>query len=279
MWGIIPLSERGLVDAGLSEKRGRLLEVLGTLDTAAVALSSGVDSTLLLACSVEALGTGNVLALTARSPSVPPAAVTEASDFCHGRGIEHLVVDTREFELPGFDRNPPNRCYLCKREMISAFQKVARSRGIEVVLEGSNADDALTERPGAAAVRELGARSPLMEAGLAKADVRSLAREMGLVVWDKPNAACLCSRFEVGALLEPEALARVDAAEDALRGLGFRQVRVRVRDGGDTARIEVGEDEVARLGDAGTAGEARRAVGALGFGRVEIDERGYRGGR
>ena len=253
----------------------QLLACLRAYGSVAVAFSAGVDSTLLLFAAHEALGQ-RALAITGRSPAVPPAALQEAAGFCAVHGIEHLVIDTHEFELEGFEHNPRNRCYLCKRELLGCCTRVARERGIARVLEGSNASDAQLHRPGFAAVGELGVASPLMQLGFSKADVRATARELGLAAWDKPSAACLNSRFEYGAHLTRQALAQVDAAEEAIRALGFTQVRVRVR--GEEASIEVDPVELARLQQPATAAAAMRALHELGFAQVHIDERGYRTG-
>ena len=253
----------------------QLLACLRSYGSVAVAFSAGVDSTLLLFAAHEALGQ-QVLAITGRSPSVPPAALREAAGFCAEHSIEHLVIDTHEFELEGFEHNPRNRCYLCKRELLGCCTRVAHERGIAQVLEGSNASDAQLHRPGFAAVEELGVASPLMQLGFTKANVRATARELGLAAWDKPSAACLNSRFEYGAHLTRQALTQVDAAEEAIRALGFAQVRVRVRGGG--ASIEVDPAELSRLQRPATAASATRALHELGFAQVRIDERGYRTG-
>ena len=241
----------------------------------AVAFSGGVDSTLLLAVAHDVLG-DNAIAVTARAFSVPAREIDEAQAFCRAEGIRHVLVDTHEFEIEGFDHNPPNRCYLCKKEILSRLIEAAAEQGISTVIDGSNLDDAGDYRPGAAAVAEMQVASPLREAGLTKVDVRALAKERGLSVWNKPAFACLNTRFAFGDLLTPERLAMVDAAEQQLLALGFDQVRVRVQ--GDAARIEVAPGQIECLASA----EVRECVvdsfKQLGFAYVSLDLQGYRMG-
>ena len=259
----------------LQEKLDALKAVLEAKGAIAVAFSAGVDSTLLLDVAHEALGS-NVVAITASSPSVPASEIEEARAFCASRGIDHVVVETHEFDIEGFDHNPPDRCYICKCEILSRIKGAAAERGFDVITEGSNTDDGGDYRPGSKAVEEMGVFSPLREAGLSKADVRELARQRGLAVWNKPAFACLNTRFAYGDLITPERLAMVDAAEKAVRSLGFDQVRVRMRD--STARIEVVPADIVRIAQADVRTRVIDALKELGFDYVSLDLQGYRTG-
>ncbi|MDR1036585.1 MAG: ATP-dependent sacrificial sulfur transferase LarE [Deltaproteobacteria bacterium] len=258
-------------------KRAALASRLAGLGTAAVAFSGGVDSTYLLMECHLALGAGAV-AVTGRSSSFPPRELEAARSFARERGIRHRVMDSEELDEPGFADNPPHRCYICKRGLFTKLRAVADEEGARWVLEASNLDDEGDYRPGLQAVAEMGVLSPLREAGLTKDEIRLLSRDAGLPTWDKPSFACLASRFPYGERITPEALGRVDAAEEYLMSLGVRQVRVRVHDRATLARIEADEDGLAIL----SCPEARRAAHArlleLGFTYVATDMAGYRTG-
>ncbi|MBR6113571.1 MAG: ATP-dependent sacrificial sulfur transferase LarE [Oscillospiraceae bacterium] len=259
----------------LEEKYVRLRENLREMGSAAVAFSAGVDSTFLLKAAHDALGDG-VLAVTVRSVFCPPRETAEAEAFCAREGIRHIVEDVDVLSVPGVKDNPPDRCYLCKKALFTRLWEIARADGARVLAEGSNTDDLKDYRPGRRAVAELGVVSPLLRAGLSKADIRALSRELGLGTWDKPGFACLASRFVHGETLTPEKLAMADAAEQYLLGLGLRQLRVRVH--GDLARIEAEPGDLPRLAEAETAAGIDAYFRSLGFSFVTVDLRGYRTG-
>ena len=256
-----------------NEKWNKLIAGLQELGRVAVAFSAGVDSTFLLKAAHEALGQ-DVIAITGRSVSFPEREDREAAAFCRALGVEQVIVEVDQMAIPGFRDNPPDRCYLCKKVLFSAFVAAAQERGFACVAEGSNADDVHDYRPGLRAIAELGIKSPLKDVGLTKQEIRGLSRELGLPTWDKPSMACLATRFPYGERITKEKLSAVDAAEQYLRGAGFRQVRVRVH--GDIARIEIDRTQFAQLLEAADTIEAE--LHALGFLYVTLDLGGYRMG-
>ena len=259
----------------LHEKKQHLENYLRELGSAAVAFSSGVDSTFLLKVAHEVLGDRTV-AVTARSCSFPARELNEAKAFCQSEGIGQIVVETDELSIEGFRQNPKNRCYLCKRELFARFRDIARERGFAFVAEGSNLDDDGDYRPGLTAVAELGIKSPLREAKLTKEDIRALSREMGLPTWDKPSYACLASRFVYGETITEEKLSMVDRAEQQLLDLGFRQVRVRVH--GNLARIEIERGQFEKIIKPEISSRLDRYFRELGFLYVALDLGGYQMG-
>ena len=254
----------------------RLKAWLAQAGKVAVAFSGGVDSTLLLAAAREALGPERVLALMVVAPMVPRREREAALDFLAATGAAHRLIEEEVGRIPGFDTNPPDRCYHCKRHLFERILAEAAAAGFPAVLDGTNADDLLDDRPGLRALAELGVRSPLAELGLTKADVREASRALGLEGWARPALACLATRLPTGRAITAQDLARVDAAEEALRALGLAQVRVRCH--GDLARIELAEGELGRLLEPSVRAALVAALQGHGFRHVTADLSGYRMG-
>lgn len=260
---------------GPDTKWQHLLSLLRETQTAVIAYSGGVDSSLLLKAAAGAMGP-NLIAVTAVSETYPSGELAQAGDFTRTLGVRHRVLQTGELSSEEFTRNSPDRCYFCKKELFTKLKQIADCEGIAAILEGSNVDDLRDRRPGRRAAEEFSVRSPLVEAGLTKAEVRELAHANGLFQWDKPSLACLSSRIPYGTRITTEALSTIQAAEEALRGLGLRQVRVRHY--GDTARIEVEREDLGKLVAGDAAARITRSLKELGYTYVCLDLEGYRTG-
>ncbi len=257
------------------EKYSLLRERIKACGSLAVAFSGGVDSCFLLKTAQDVLS-GRVLALTVCSDFVPARERKEAAEFCRRYGIRQELLYVDVLADPEVKDNPPDRCYHCKRALFSLMKERAAALGFPLLAEGSNLDDLDDYRPGMRAVGELGVLSPLRDASLRKNEIRELSKRLGLASWDKPSFACLASRFVYGETITAEKLRRVEAAEDCLRSLGFRQYRVRSH--GELARIELLPEELPRLADAPLREEVHDALKKLGFRYVSLDLAGFRSG-
>ena len=273
------------IDMNAETKLERLRASLREISSAAVAFSSGVDSTFLLRVAHEELG-NCVVAVTIRSHTFPKRELDESAAFCRAEGVRHEIIDSDELDIPGFAENQPDRCYHCKKAIFSKIIEFAQANGLAAVLEGANVDDDGDYRPGRRAIRELGrdgarpsqvyVASPLHDAGLTKAEIRTLSKNIGLPTADKPSFACLASRFPYGERITAAGLDRVERAEQWLMDAGLGLTQLRVRSHGDMARIEVPPADIPHV--AACAAKIAAAFKELGFAYVALDLQGYRTG-
>jgi uncharacterized protein len=266
----LPAVEHGAV---LLHKAALLDARLQALGSVLVAYSGGVDSAFLGITAARVLGDRSIC-ITADSPSYPDRHRDLAIGTARAFALRHEMVRTSEVDNPDYRANPANRCYYCKHELYTRLTAIARDRGFNAVIDGSNADDRGDYRPGRDAAREFGVVSPLDEVGLTKAEIRELARRAGLSTWDEPASACLSSRIPYHTEVTEAKLRTIDAAERVLHDLGFRVCRVRHHD--TIARLELGREEIARAFEPEIADAIDRELRALGYAHVTIDIRGYR---
>src|SRR5690242_3284716 len=259
----------------LASRQRRLQEIVSSLGRTLIAYSGGVDSAYLAWAAHQVLG-DNMLAVIADSPSLARTHLEQAIAFAQQHGIPLQVVQTSEMDKPEYVRNDTRRCFHCKDELFTAMEQYAAANGFRSIAYGVNVNDQGDFRPGQSAARQHHVAAPLLEAELTKADIRELARQAGLQVWDKPASACLSSRIEYGRPVTREALSAVEQGEDALRELGFRQFRVRHH--GEIARIEIAREEMELALTPVMFAEFTRIFKALGFTFVTVDTEGFRSG-
>ncbi len=258
----------------LNSKLENLKNYLRSLESVAVAFSSGVDSTFLLKVAHDVLG-DKAIAVTATSCFFPKRESNEAEEFCKSNGIKQIIVVSDELAIPEIRQNPANRCYLCKKDLFTKLINLAKQNGAAFVCEGSNMDDLGDYRPGLKAVSELDVKSPLRECQLYKEEIRELSKQLGLPTWNKPSFACLASRFVYGEEINEKKLTMVEKAEQALLELGFKQLRVRIH-GENLARIEVNPAELEKLFSLRET--ISQKLKEAGFAYVTMDLQGYRTG-
>ena len=267
------LDEDSIID---DEAYPRFVALRGMLAkrSALVSYSGGVDSSF-LALVAKTYCTRS-LAVTANSPTLAPGELDRARELAQRIGISHRTIQHNELDDEDFARNTQERCYYCKRGLLRSLQRIARDEGYQIVVEGTNASDIKGHRPGRRAVVETGAVSPLLKAGLAKDDIRRLSKKLGLPTWDRPSMPCLASRIPYHSPITGQRLDRIGKAEESLRRIGFRTVRV--RDHGDVARIEVAPEAIPDLASPRVSGQVVRELRALGYLHVSADLKGYRTG-
>ena len=258
-----------------AEKYSHLKRLVAESERVVVAFSGGVDSTFLLFVCADVL-TGQVLAVTADSEIMPRDELIRARQLARQLAVAHLVIHSKDLDVVGFADNRPDRCYLCKKERFSKIKQIAEKKGFCWVFDGSNIDDANDFRPGMKAVQELGIRSPMVEAGLDKADIREISKSLGLTTWDQPSAACLASRIPYDTPITRSALMQIERAEAFLRQAGMQVFRVRHH--GPIARLELGEREMHQLFKNHLRDRVVRQLASLGFQYITLDLGGFRSG-
>jgi uncharacterized protein len=259
----------------LTAKEERLFELFREMGRVLIAYSGGTDSAYLAWAAKQVLGEA-AIAITADSPSIPESHKRDAVEFARQHGIRHEMVPTSEFENPAYVENNPDRCFHCKDELFRVMDQIASDRDFEHIVYGVNMDDLGDYRPGQNAAKMHQVKSPLVDAGLTKAEIRELSRRANLDTWDRPAAACLSSRIPYGTKVTPERIRVVEQGEEAVKALGFRQFRVRYHD--QLVRIEIAQEELGKALNLGVAADLTRIFKSLGFLYVTLDLEGYRQG-
>ena len=262
-----------MAKTNIEEKLARLKDILQDMGSVLVAYSGGVDSTFLAVTAHEVLGK-NSLAVFAASPVAPPMEKEEAGDLAHNVGLRFKIIESNEMSNPDFVANPPERCYYCKRELFSELKPLAKAEGLKWIADGTNADDLSDFRPGRKASAEAGIRSPLLEAGLTKTEIRQLSHAKSLPTWDRPASPCMASRIPYGIPVTAETLNKIARGEQYLHSLGLRQLRLRHH--GDIARIELDPEDMAKIITPEIRQDIVTHLKALGYKYVALDLTGYR---
>ncbi len=276
MAALVQFGQAGSLDAAaLASKQEKLFAILRELDQVIVAYSGGTDSAYLAWAAQEALG-NRALAITADSQSIPESHKKDAAEYARVCGFRHEFIPTFEFENPDYIKNDVDRCFHCKDELFLRLEQLAAERGIAQIIYGVNKDDLGDYRPGQKAAKIHQVKAPLVEAELTKAEIRELARQAGLPFWDRPAAACLSSRIPYGTPVTVETIKTVEAGEEAVKALGFRQFRVRYH--GEMVRIEIAPEELEKALSLNMAGKLTAIFKPLGFHYVTLDLEGYRQG-
>ncbi len=259
----------------IDRKYNTLQKILGDLPSAVIAFSGGVDSTFLLGTAKKILP-DNLLALTFKADIIPSSEIKQAISLAASLKVKHIIIDSDILSHHSFIINDPNRCYVCKKLIFSEIVRIAQSRNLKYIMEGSNADDARDYRPGRKVLREMNILSPLAQAGLTKKEIRTLSRKMGLPTWDKPALACLATRIPYGTVITKDKIKRIDHCEQYLHNQGFTQVRV--RDHGYLARLEIPKSEIKKLLNQKISSAVVKEFKNQGFTYICTDLEGYRSG-